>query len=132
MVDVANFTPNYLRPRKVLSPLMEAKNRNQSGAVVNACPFGCQDNNLDANGYCKHLIGFTNPDDQKQYFPVVDRPGALPPDGSPGSPADVFVDGRKPLPVLPGDKLVLISVASRVYREKPEPITQPAKTGKAG
>ncbi len=30
------------------------------GQVVNYCPFGCQDAELDERGYCRHLVGFTN------------------------------------------------------------------------
>lgn len=29
--------------------------------IVNHCPFGCRDEDLDGStGYCRHLVGFTN------------------------------------------------------------------------
>lgn len=30
------------------------------GNVSNYCPFGCRLEDLDENGYCEHLVGFTN------------------------------------------------------------------------
>lgn len=41
--------------------------------VVNYCPFGCPMEALGANGYCKHLAGFTN--DGNTYEPIEDQIG---------------------------------------------------------
>lgn len=32
--------------------------------IKNLCPFGCTEERLDENGYCRHLVGFT--DDRKR------------------------------------------------------------------
>lgn len=52
-----------------LTPLMAAKAASK-GDVVNFCPYGCEDHQLDENGYCGHLIGFVNAG-QKYYEPRV-------------------------------------------------------------
>lgn len=89
----------------VLSPLMQAKARAGLGEKVNACPFGCQTEDLDDLGYCDHLVGFTT--DGKTYEPMfTDDRGRK------------KVMGGQPRKVQPGDKLVQITVSSRVYREK--------------
>lgn len=105
------------------SELLRAQSMSTTGAVVNFCPFGCPDEDLDQHGYCKHLVGFTN--DRKTYEPMVW-------DGL--RQARVVrvkmtqdKDG-KPVPQLEpcqkGDKFVSISISSRVYRNieaMPEP-----------
>lgn len=74
------------------------------GERVNFCPFGCKDEQLDDNGYCVHLVGFTT--DGKVMEPMgMDAQGKR----------KVF--GSKSQEVLPDDKLVRITVSSRVYRQ---------------
>ncbi len=97
------------------SALMKAKGIVAQGGVVNFCPFGCDDTQLDEHGYCKHLIGFTN--DKKFYEPMVwdaTRQCRVV-----RVKMTVDEDG-KPVPQLEpcqkGDKFVEISVSSRVYR----------------
>lgn len=122
------FTQEYvpdvkkLRSRDHLSALMKAKEKCPVGEVVNFCPW-CEDNELDDNGYCRHLIGFTN--DGKLYEPMVqdgeyrkvkvDRP-KIPMPGT-----NRFSWGPAKLPeVLKTDKLVRITCSSRVYRNVDE------------
>jgi hypothetical protein len=97
------------------SPLMKAKAQVQDGGVVNFCPFGCEDSELDQHGYCKHLVGFTN--DRKTYEPMVWDSGRQARIVRVKQTVDK--DG-KPVPVLEpcqkGDKFVQISISSRVYR----------------
>ncbi len=94
-----------------LSKLMKAKAESTNGEKVNACPFGCTIEDLDDNGYCHHLVGFTN--DGKAMEPMVvdektqKRVVRVP-----------LKDGKPILaPVLKGDHLEPISVSSRVYRD---------------
>jgi hypothetical protein len=97
------------------SPLMRAQAMAPTGGVVNFCPFGCTDEELDQHGYCKHLIGFTN--DKKTYEPMIW-------DGVRQSRIVrvkmVQDKDGKPIPQLEpcqkGDKFVQVSVSSRVYR----------------
>jgi len=63
--------------------------------MVNHCPFGCADEQLDKHGWCRHLIGWT--EDGKTFEPR-----------------------RNPWqrqPVLPTDRIVTTGVAARVYRD---------------
>jgi hypothetical protein len=88
---------------------MAAKSRSNLGEKVNFCPYGCQHDDLDDNGYCRHLIGFTT--DGKVYEPMLLVRGrrvvqARDVDGS---------DLRQPL--VRGDRLEPISISSRVYRD---------------
>lgn len=89
-----------------LSPLMEAQQRASKGEKVNVCPFGCTDPELDDNGYCRHVVGFTNDG-------VTYEPFEMGPHGR------RQVRGDKPQPIMPKDKLVRITTSSRVYREVP-------------
>src|SRR5262245_39366026 len=93
-----------------LSPLMRAKAKSKDGARVNACPFGCVDEDIDGLDYCHHVVGFTS--DGKTYE-VFLPPG---PDGR------RVVDGRQRRRVERGDKLVVIAAPHcRVYRDVPKP-----------
>ena len=60
---------------------------------------------LDQNGYCRHLIGFTVPGSKK----VFERMGV--------KEGQRIVDGRHKETVKPGDKLVRITTSYRVYRD---------------
>lgn len=112
-------------PKKTkLTPLMWAKSRASSGRLVNACPFDSNNAHLDANGYCRHLVGFSN--DGKFYEPLV--MGAR---GHRVVQCNMIEDeelsepGGEPylipelLAVQEGDLLIPISVSSRVYRNVP-------------
>lgn len=91
-----------------LSELMIAKGKASQGEVVNFCPFGCETEDLDDNGYCRHLVGFSN--DGKSFEAMVT-------DQKTGRRS---VMGSRVAPVEKGDKLVRITVSSRVYRDVDE------------
>jgi hypothetical protein len=93
-MDPREYGPQQRRAN--LSELMAAQMRASKGEKVNFCMFGCDDSDLDDNGYCRHVVGFTK--DGKVMEPVL---------------------GSRPEPILPGDKLVRITTDSRVYREQP-------------
>ena len=105
-----------------LSPLMRAKARAKYQEVINACPYGCNLSQMDEHGYCKHLVGFTT--DGKRYEPMVRRGGhrvvevqmVEDPDQPPGEDGQPVKKPKLPL-VKPDDKLVKITVSSRVYRD---------------
>ncbi len=63
------------KSKEHLSPLMRAKQQAQNGEKVNACPFGCTIEDLDDQGYCRHLVGFTIPGNRKLYEPLVMKRG---------------------------------------------------------
>lgn len=125
---------NRVDPR---SPLMRARSKALKGQKINVCPFGCQERNLDHNGYCKHLIGFTR--DKKTYEPLVLRKGMrvvqVPMIGSgemeqddEGNMVEILIPN--PPPVLPTDKIARISDCWRVYRNVDE--QQRVETPKRG
>lgn len=99
--------PRQAPPDKRVAPkseLMAAKARASTGEKVNACPFGCELQDLDDNGYCSHLVGFTN--DGKTFEPMMKD-----------SRDRRVVQGDHPEPVLRSDVLVQITTSSRVYRK---------------
>lgn len=116
LVDDPTITPKRAKNAN-LSSLMKAKNKARDGSPVNFCPFGCSDDELDSNGYCDHLVGFTN-NPKKGYEPLVF-------DEAFGhrrvKPKIVKIRGRKSKIVLepcqPGDKYVRITTDYRVYRD---------------
>jgi hypothetical protein len=71
-MDPREYGPQQRRAN--LSELMAAQMRASKGEKVNFCMFGCDDSDLDDNGYCRHVVGFTK--DGKVMEPF------LPPDGS--------------------------------------------------
>lgn len=101
----------------------------QTGHTANLCPFGCTSQELDDFGYCRHLIGFTQPQNPKQFETF------MPPDKEDGMRRRV--DGKQIRPVKPGDVVVPISSAagSRVYRdvdlEQMEEATRPGGSSAA-
>jgi len=123
------------------SELLKAQARAGAGEKVNFCPFGCEDEQLDEHGYCRHLIGFTN--DKKNFEPMVrvkrgrkvvrvrkEGTGEFVRDmeeDDEGNPVMVEEEIMKPVlePVLSTDKLVQISISYRVYRDIPK--VQPSK-----
>lgn len=106
-----------------LSPLMKAKAKAKSGKVVNFCPFGCADAELDTHGYCGHLIGTTNEPRSNQYEPMVYDEAR----GHRITKVRTKIFRGREVPVLEkmqsGDKLVRITTSYRVYRnvELPRP-----------
>ncbi len=89
-----------------LSKLMKAK---QGGNIPNACPFGCQPHQLNEQGYCWHLVGFTN--GGREYEPLVlNHMGRL------------QCDGKKRQELQPGDRLIRITTSARVYRPTGNPL----------
>lgn len=105
---------------------MYAKMKSKAGKKVNACPFGCKDQQLDQHGYCRHLVGFTDGESDQYYFPMKMGPGGrrivLP---RTEVDEDLSCEGEEPVlkpvrePVKPGDLLVKITSCSRVYRDVP-------------
>jgi hypothetical protein len=115
---------NRVDPR---SPLMRAKAKALKGQKINVCPFGCTERNLDHNGYCKHVVGFTR--DKKTYEPLVLRKGMrvvqVPMVDSGEMEQDdegkmVPIMVPDPPPLLPGDRICRISDCWRVYRKVKE------------
>lgn len=122
------------------SELMQRLSKASAGEVVNMCPFGCEDHELDSNGYCRHLVGFTN--DGRNLEPMRRRAGRRvvrvhreryevgeDDDGRPE-----YEEGPPQYErVLPGDELVRITVSHRVYRDvKPVPQQDPKAVTPAG
>lgn len=111
------------RPKQAnLSELMRRKAQALAGRVVNMCPHGCEDHELDDHGYCRHLIGFTKPGNPKvfEYFaPALE-----------GDPRKLrTVNGADVRPVKKTDQLVRITDCFRVYRDvdaELEEATRPA------
>jgi hypothetical protein len=110
---------------------MKALSRASQGETVNFCPFGCGIEELDSNGYCHHLIGFTLPGDETQYEPMVeimqaveikdDDGNVIREENRPTGRRAVQVrqdEKGKPVyeKVRASDKKVRITVCSRVYR----------------
>ena len=132
MAEIAQLvTPTSEDERfKKISPLMYEKHKAaRKGEKYNACPYGCQLDDLDDHGYCRHLIGFSN--DQKTFEPMfvdphrgerIIRPrmeiikGTKKSRDRLGNPGDIK---RKPIweEVKPTDKLIQITSSYRVYRD---------------
>lgn len=85
------------------SPLMAKLVKRSQGEVVNECPFGCTDEELDDNGYCGHLIGFYS--QGTMYEPRIRRKK----DGR------IIVSGAQKKPMEKGFRLVRITTSARVY-----------------
>ena len=99
------------RPKSAnASPLMRAKAQTKAGRIVNACPFGCADGELDEHGYCRHLVGFTPPGRKDVYEHM---PPAEPGEGV----LRRAVRAGDVRPVIRSDKLVRITTSHRVYRD---------------
>jgi hypothetical protein len=122
------------------SQFKKAIDANPKGTVINVCPFGCGDSDLDDHGYCKHLVGFTNAQLPEGDVKKVTDEGVVEVlEEQPNRAIATKAVGRKRLPLKPGDKLVRITQSSRVYRqdwgdEKPaeKPAEQTKKPAPAG
>ncbi len=114
-----------------LSPLMKRLSSNAFGNVVNVCPFGCKDHELDDNGHCEHLVGFATP--TKREVALEEGPANYEPVGIVNDERAVIGfrwegpgKGRKrklvlnQLPIQEGDKLIQGTVSYRVYRNVPK------------
>ncbi len=67
------FVPTEQPTKDMRSKLIRSKEAAGS-MVVNACPYGCRIDELNEEGYCRHIVGFTDPDDSDYYFPVTPVP----------------------------------------------------------
>lgn len=101
MADPRTMGP--MQRRANFSPLMTALNRRQQGEIINFCPFGCEESDLDENGYCGHLVGFYNGGDT--FEPRVRRKA----DGR------IITDGTNRRPMQKGFVRVKITTSARVY-----------------
>lgn len=98
------------------SPLMKALTAASQGEPVNFCPHGCTTEELDDNGYCRHLVGFTK--DKKTMEPYVTVTKTLADEqGEEYTTTRRFVRGSTPEPCLKGDKFEQITDTYRVYRD---------------
>lgn len=95
---------NPMGKKSELSPLMQAKLKASLGSVVNFCPYGCEVGELDDNGYCYHLVGFTT--DGVFYEPLRLKLNG-----------ERFTDGTMKQRVRASDKVIQITVSHRVYRK---------------
>ena len=66
MLPSVNAHPTERLSDRRLSKLMKAM---QGGNVPNACPFGCAAHQLSDQGFCVHLVGFTN--GGRDYEPLI-------------------------------------------------------------
>lgn len=103
-------------PRANYSDLMAMKLSGLENDVVNVCSCGCPDEDLDENGYCDHLIGFTT---DKKFVEPMRKVYGQTPDGEQTESWRYVVDGSRQLPMPPGCKLVRITSSYRVYRAEP-------------
>ena len=146
------MTEHGPKPRSAnLSPLMKALGKASLGEVVNFCKVAgavggwnpCEDSELDTNGHCRHLIGFTNATESEcksgraTYEPMVKRNGRrvvqverdlvrINPHEEPAE----YEAGPPKLPrVHRDDVIVQITCSSRVYRDVDKrPVKAPAET----
>lgn len=110
-MDPRITSPRDQKPRQ--SPLMVAKGKTLTGEKVNACPFGCEAEDLDEMGYCDHLVGFTNSTEKE----CKAGKGEMEPMGK-DSQGRRKVFGTEKLPVKKNDVLIQITTSFRVYREE--------------
>lgn len=108
------FLPTATPKKDMRSDLIKAK-AVAGGLVVNACPFGCEEHELDAEGYCKHLVGFTLPGSRTQFEPLKSR------FDSNGKPTEhKYLDGKDLQTVMAEDVVEPVTVSARVYRRTQE------------
>jgi hypothetical protein len=126
LTDQNTETRNYL-PERLVKPdkrskLIKARAK-FPGEIINACPYNCTVNELDHRTYCKHLIGFTDPDEgidpndpPEFYYPQTRRRD---PKTGKAHREHIFTDGTNPLPVPEGAFLVEGTTCYRVYVQDP-------------
>lgn len=120
---------NPLNRRDGRSKFFKLQSSLMPGNVVNACPFGCGDDQLDEKGFCYHMVGFCNSDRDgkplREYEPLCRMRMQSP--NQPGKIVDrgntLMVLGGKEhrQPLQKGDVLVRITNSFRVYRKSMTP-----------
>jgi hypothetical protein len=95
------------------------------GHVVNACKpnlekmgeIGCEDEELDEHGRCRHLVGYTDPDNRRMFFKriVIDHVGGISTPPRRIRPMETL-NGANPEMVLKTDVTDRITTCHRVYR----------------
>lgn len=127
-----------------------------AGSLINLCPFGCEDYELDERGYCHHLIGFAIDENAKEGSEMELARQTLKKTNRKGDEEDdkriKVTKGRQRLEdgtwtklerIQPGDTIQQITFTQkgeskrnetvnlfkspRVYRNKPEPAAKPNK-----
>ncbi len=102
----ATLTPNKRGAN--LSKLKAAQIKAPDKQRVNACPYGCKGEDLDENGYCHHIVGWSN--DKKTMFPFL----------APDHRGRRAVSGQA-VPIPKGAKCMRETVSYRVYLEGAKP-----------
>lgn len=93
-----------------------------AGHNLSFCPFGCKTDSedLDPQGYCRHLVGFTLPSlpgEEKFFHALKYRPNKS---GHRSADDYRYVDGTDVQPILKTDKIERGGVSCRVYRNVDE------------
>lgn len=113
-----NQQANHSRRRALLDRIGQ-------GMVANTCPFGCQDEDHNEQGYCHHVVGTTVPGSKTIMEPLgYDRRGMRVTNGGKDAKGVPIVPKRQK--VKPGDHLELVTVSHLVYR-KDAPKWRPAE-----
>lgn len=110
MADPRIQAPMQRNPKR--SPLMEAQASTTNGDIVNACQFGCETEDLDDKGFCRHMVGFADPKIPGMFHPQTPRYSN---DGD--EVISVFTDGSNPQKLLQSDVQVRVTNSLRVYRD---------------
>lgn len=119
--ETRSYVPERVAKPDRRSKLIKARAK-YPNEIINACPYDGDPRHLDEKTYCKHLIGFTDPDegiDPKNppefYYPQTRRRHV-----ATGKPTEhVFTDGSNPLPIPEGAFLVEGTTCYRVYVQNP-------------
>lgn len=95
-------------------------NRNRYVDQRNHCPFDCGDGQLNENGYCCHLVGFTN--DGKVLEKVIYDPGRVRVSGKDRERVQKTDQLVNPLKTVADEQTGRVTkfnewVSSRVYRQ---------------
>jgi hypothetical protein len=127
MADPRSTNPQQRRAN--LSPLMHRLTTRATGEVVNFCPFGCADDQLDENGYCGHLVGFYN--GGQTFEPRVPQKVSAG-NGKLRTTGRIITDGTRRQPMQKGFLLVKGTTTARVYSPQPVKELVPQKNEYAG
>ncbi len=82
------------------------------------CPFGCEAEDCDENGYCQHLVGFSN--DTKTLEPLEDQTRFNKEDKEWQSTSYMRVNGKKAEKVQDDDVLVNPIIREKDFQSKQE------------
>ena len=128
--DEGLYAPEQAPKRDTRSKLIRSKEK-YPGKIINVCKRvmgakACKDEQLDEQQYCRHLVGFTDPDNENIFYPFKFR---VPLDKN-GNPLDLsklkrvrlqrYLDGEDPQPVLKTDRKIQVTTCFRVYRDVDE------------